>query len=79
MIITIPDEALLSAKISTKELLTNLAVYLYDKERLSIGQARKLSGLDLLSFQKELAVRNVYIKYTEEDLNKDIQLLELER
>ena len=73
MVITIPDDTLSAVKISASEFLTELAIYLYDKNRFSIGQARKLAGLGLLTFQKELAKRGVYIKYTEEDLRKDLQ------
>lgn len=73
MIITIPDETLSDVKMSAAELLIDVAVYLYDKQRLSLGQARKIAGLDVLSFQKELAKRNVYLNYSVDDLNKDIQ------
>lgn len=72
MIINIPDETLSDINISPAELLIDVAVYLYEKQRLSIGQARKLAGLDLLSFQKELSKRNVYLNYNIDDLNKDI-------
>lgn len=72
MIINIPDKTLSDVNISPAELLIDVAVYLYDKQRLSMGQARKLAGLDLLSFQKELAKRNVYLNYNVDDLNKDI-------
>lgn len=77
MTITIPDKMLSETKISASELLIDLAVYLYDKERLSLGQARKLAGLDILSFQKELAKRNVFLKYDIDDLNKDLKNIHL--
>lgn len=77
MTIDIPDERMKAAKISANELLLDLAVYLYDKERLSIGQARKLVGLDLITFQKELAARNVFIKYDLNDLNTDVKNMNL--
>jgi predicted HTH domain antitoxin len=75
MTITIPDETLKELKISAGEMLIDVAVYLYDKERLTLGQARKLAGLDILAFQKELASRNVYLKYNIDDLNADIKNL----
>jgi len=64
------------ADISGDELLIEIAVYLYDKERLSMGQARQLAQLDILSFQKELAKRGVYIKYDVEDFEEDMKTLE---
>jgi len=77
MIITIPDERIKAAQISASELLLDIAVYLYDKERLSLGQARKLAGLDIVSFQRAVAERNVFIKYNLDDLNRDIQNMNL--
>jgi len=76
MVINIPDQALVSAKISSEELLFDFAVYLYEKQILSIGQARKIVDLDLISFQKELAKRDVFIHFGIEDLEKDLVNLE---
>lgn len=71
----IKKETLEKAEISGEELLTELAVYLYDKERMSMGQARNLAGMDVLSFQRELSKRDVYIKYDVEDLEEDLRTL----
>jgi len=76
MTITNPDQTLQEVNISAQEILLDIAVYLYDKERMSIRQARKLAGLDVISFQKALAIRKVYLKYSLGDLNRDIQNLE---
>jgi len=75
MTITIPDNALSQANISPDELLIELAIYLYDKGTISMGKARKLAGLDQISFQKEMAKRNVYIRFGVEDLEKDLKNL----
>ncbi len=72
MTITIPDIALAEAKISPNELLIDFATYLYEKEILSIGQARKIVAMDLISFQKELAKRDFFIHYEIEDVEKDL-------
>ena len=75
MTITIPDQALADAKITPEELRIEIAVYLYDKKVLSWGKARKLAGLDEMSFRKELTKRDVYMHYGIEDLEKDIKNL----
>ncbi len=62
-------------KISASELKLNLAIYLYDKERLTIGQAKKLAELTQIEFQKEMSRRGVYIKYDVEDLEIDLENL----
>lgn len=77
MTITIPDSTLAKANISPSELLIEVAVYLYDKERLTMGQAKRLAGLNHIAFQKELAKQNVYIKLDIEDLELDLKNLEL--
>lgn len=73
----IPADILQKAEINPEELLIDLAVYLYDKERLSIGQARRLVGLDLISFQHAMAKRDVFLHYDVEDLHADLKNLGL--
>lgn len=70
--LVIPGEVLEKAEISGSDLLIEIAVYLYGKERLSIGQAKDLAGLDLVSFQKELAKRDVYLHYDINDYYSDL-------
>jgi len=63
MNLLIKDEVLKKAEITAEELLIEIAVHLYDTERLSLGQARNLVQLDIISFQKELSKRNIFMKY----------------
>lgn len=71
----ISGNVLKELQISPADLMIELAVYLYDKEKLSIGQAKKLAGLTQIEFQKEMAKRNVCIKYDIEDFEKDLDVL----
>lgn len=64
-------------KISPKELLIDFAVYLYDKEKLTMGQAKKMAKLTQIEFQKEMSKRNVSIKYDINDLETDLTNLSL--
>ena len=75
MTFTIPDTVLAETKISSAELRIELAVYLYEKQRLSIGKARKVAGLNLIEFQKELAKRNIYLHLSIQDLETDLKNL----
>lgn len=72
----ISGDVLQELKLSPQELRVDLAVFLYDIEKLSIGQAKKLAGLTQIEFQKQLAERGVFIKYDIEDLEKDLGLLD---
>lgn len=75
MALIISDDVLSKARMSAEDLLTDLACYLYDKQRLSMGQAKHLTGLDQIAFQKELAKRDIYIHYTSDDLDQDLKNL----
>jgi len=67
------ESGLQQLHMSPAELQVDLAVYLYDKERLTMGQAKKLAGLTQIQFQQELAKRDVFIKYDLEDFEKDLR------
>lgn len=73
----IPGNVLDHIKISPSELLIEIAAHLYDTERLTMAQAKKLAGLTQIEFQKELSKRNIYIKYDLEDLETDLKNLSL--
>ncbi len=75
MALIISDEVLSKAQLSANELLIDLACYLYDKKKMSMGRARALAGLNQLEFQQALAERGIDIHYTEDDLEKDLQNL----
>lgn len=74
----VPKEFLQSVKMTPQELATEMAVYLYERKRLTLGQAKRLSGLDQISFQKELARRNVYLHIEEKDVLRDAENLGIE-
>ncbi|MCG8327855.1 MAG: UPF0175 family protein [Chitinophagales bacterium] len=62
---------------SESEFLIEMAVHFYDIGKMSMGQARNFANLDQISFQKEMAKRDVLIKYDVEDLEADLRTLEL--
>jgi predicted HTH domain antitoxin len=72
----ISGSLLKNIKLSPNQLMIDLSVYLYDKERLTMGQAKKLAGLSQVEFQKELSKRNINIKYEVEDFEDDLKTLE---
>ncbi len=78
MALIISDDILSKAQVSAEDLLRDLACYLYDKQRFSLGQARALAGLDQMAFQKELAQRGIDIHYTQDDLDQDLKNLEID-
>jgi predicted HTH domain antitoxin len=75
MTLTIPDDILEQVHISSTDLQVEIAIYFYEKQRLSIGKARKLAGLNLIQFQKELSKRNIYLHLDANEIDKEFQNL----
>ena len=77
MTLTIPDEILRQTNITSMDMRIEVAAYLYEKQRMSIGKARLIAGLNLIPFQKELAKRNIYLKIEPKDLETEVNNLRL--
>ncbi|MBN2001381.1 UPF0175 family protein [candidate division KSB1 bacterium] len=75
MSLTIPDEIIESTKMSIPELSQEIAIMLYQKDKLTIGQASRLANMSQLQFQHLVSSRKIYIHYDENDLERDIQTL----
>jgi predicted HTH domain antitoxin len=75
MPVTISDEVLTAAHITETELKQELALTLFQQERLTLGQASRLAGLDQLEFQALLADRQIPIHYGIEEFREDLQTL----
>jgi predicted HTH domain antitoxin len=80
MPVTIPDEVLAAAHISGLELKQELALTLFQQERLTLAQASRLAELDQLAFQGLLAERKIPIHYGVAEFREDLQnLREMDR
>ncbi len=75
MSVVIPDEILQSSHMTPVELLQEIAVLLFQKEKLTLGQASQLAGIPQLQFQFLLASRQIPIHYTVEDFDADLKTL----
>jgi len=75
MPVTIPDEVLAAAHMSEPELKRELALTLFQRERLTLAQASRLAEMDQLTFQALLADRQIPIHYGVEEFREDIRTL----
>ena len=75
MSVIIPDDIVQATGMSETEFMQELAVLLFQKEKLSIGQACHLAKMSRLQFQHLLASRRIPIHYDETDFEIDIQTL----
>jgi len=77
MPVTISDEVLKAAHITEPELKQELALALFQQERLTLAQASRLAGLGQLAFQALMAERRIPIHYGVAEFREDLQALRL--
>lgn len=75
MSVLIPDEVVHATGLSAAELMQEIAILLFQKEKLSIGQASRLAGMTRLQFQHLLASRQIPLHYDASDFEADIATL----
>ena len=75
MSLTISDEFLQTAKTSEAELKLEIAIVLFQQEKITLGTASQFAGMNQLEFQRILGSRQIPIHYGSEDLHQDLQTL----
>jgi len=73
--IEIPREVIHAARLKPEELKRELAVLLFQQERLSFGKAREMAGMTVWAFQHLLASRDIPVHYSLEDYEEDLSTL----
>ncbi len=73
MPVTISDEVLAAAHISEPELKQEVALTLFQQERLTLAQASRLAEMTQLAFQALLAERQIPIHYGVEEFREDVR------
>ena len=75
--IEIPDDIMETVKLppdrAKQELTKEMAFSLYQRRLLSMGNARKLAGLDKWAFIEGLAERGIERHYFEQELQEDLR------
>ena len=75
MAITVPDDILAAAQMSEPELVRELAVTLFQQERLTLAQASRMAEMSQLAFQALLAGRQIPVHYGVEEFREDMRTL----
>ncbi len=75
MTLTIPEEIVRSTRMSIPELSQEIAVLLFQKEKLTLGLASRLARMSQLQFQHLLASRQIPIHYDEQDFEDVLRTL----
>lgn len=75
MSLVIPDDLLRAAKISATELQREIAVLLFQQEKLTLGQASVFAGMSQLEFQRLLGSRHIPMHYDDREFTDDLDTL----
>ena len=76
MSLVIPDEFLQTAHISEADLKLEIAILLFQQEKITLGSASQFAGMNQLEFQRILGSRKIPIHYGVEDFRQDLRTLE---
>ena len=76
MSLTISDEILEATGMSEAELKQEIAVLLFQKEKLTLGKASQLAGMSQLQFQHLLASRQIPVHYDVAEFEEDLKTLQ---
>lgn len=74
MTIVISDDILYTTRMSAAE-VQEVAVTLYQRDKLTLGQASRLATMDQVQFQLLLASRQIPIHYDVADFDADLKTL----
>jgi predicted HTH domain antitoxin len=72
MSLEISDEIIRAIGMSEQELALALATTLFEKERLTLGQAAKLAGMGQWEFRRQLAALGIPLHYDVAELEHDL-------
>src|SRR3990170_1495670 len=75
MAVIIPDEILQAARMTPEEMKQEIAVLLFQKEKLTLEQASRLAAMGRLDFQHLLASRQIPLHYGLADFEGDLRTL----
>lgn len=74
--LTIPDNIVAQTDMTPSQLLLEFAVFLYERQHISLAQAARLAGLDRITFQQALADHGVRLNFDIEDLQQEMETIE---
>jgi predicted HTH domain antitoxin len=75
MSIVVSDEILAATRMSETEMRTEIAIMLFEKEKLTLAQASRFAEMNRIAFQHLLASRQIPVHYGVEDFEQDIKNL----
>ena len=76
MSVLITDDFLQTAHISEADLKLEIAIMLFQQEKITLGTASQFAGMNQLEFNRILGSRKIPIHYGVEEFRQDLKTLE---
>jgi len=76
MALLISDEIVRATRLTEQELAQTLAVTLFEKDKLALGQAARLAGMSQWAFRELLAAQEIPLHYDVAELEQDLATLQ---
>ena len=76
MSLLISDEIVQASGFSERELLLEIVIMLFQRDKISLGKASELLGMHRMQFQKLLADRGLCVHYDVADFQEDLKTLQ---
>lgn len=75
IILNLPDCLGQTETFNQNDWLREIAIALFQQERISLSRASKIAGMEMITFQKLLSDRNICVHYDVEELEQDVRYL----
>jgi predicted HTH domain antitoxin len=76
MLIELPD-TVLNTPLDRDKMILEIAIYLFEKDKLSLGKAAEFAGIAKMQMQNEIGNRGINMHYDEEMLENDLKSIEI--
>ena len=76
MSMLVSDEIIQASGLSEQELLLEIVMMLFQKDKISLGKASELLGIHRMQFQKILADRGLCVHYDVAEFQEDLKTLQ---
>lgn len=71
----LPDDILQATRMTEEELRQEIAVLLFQRQKLPLSRASRLAGMSRIEFQHLLANRQIPVHYDASDFEEDLETL----
>ncbi|MBE9142883.1 UPF0175 family protein [Planktothrix mougeotii] len=76
MSMLVSDEIIQASGLSEQELLLEIVMMLFQKDKISLGKASELLGIHRMQFQKLLADRGLCVHYDVAEFKEDLKIVQ---